>query len=219
MTQKYLKHLIRAYDYPKGWEKFYLKFKYRRNSAFDFIEEFVPKQGYIVDVGCGIGILANILAIGSANRRIHGIDLDARRISLAKRTENRRKNLKFDVADVFDVSIEAADVVIICDLLHHLELSTQKKVLIHVYKELKDEGLLVIKEVDRSNKKWIISFLLDSFTEIMNITKGQKLCYRTGNQFMGIVKRIGFRLNEMKVLNGDITPHIMLLCSKRGGSG
>ena len=42
------------------------------------VERYVPKKGFIVDLGCGHGLFACVLRESSPTRRVLGIDLDPR---------------------------------------------------------------------------------------------------------------------------------------------
>src|SRR5438132_13301334 len=48
------------------------------------VERYVPKKGFIVDLGCGHGLFACVLREGSPTRRVLGIDLDPRKIEVAR---------------------------------------------------------------------------------------------------------------------------------------
>ena len=42
---------------------------------FDKVTEFLPKEGRIVDLGCGYGIFANYMALASDKRDVRAIKL------------------------------------------------------------------------------------------------------------------------------------------------
>src|SRR3989442_6108904 len=63
-----------------------------------FVEPFVPRRGFVVDLGCGHGVFANLLREASEGRRVLGVDADLRKIAIAKLTE--REGLRFEVGDV-----------------------------------------------------------------------------------------------------------------------
>jgi 2-polyprenyl-6-hydroxyphenyl methylase/3-demethylubiquinone-9 3-methyltransferase len=63
------------------------------------LERHAPREGTILDLGCGHGLVANLLALGSPARRVRGIDIDPKKIEAARRTVRDRANIRFDVAD------------------------------------------------------------------------------------------------------------------------
>src|SRR5581483_2890047 len=48
------------------------------------VERYVPKKGFVVDLGCGHGLFACVLREASPTRRVLGIDLDPRKIEVAR---------------------------------------------------------------------------------------------------------------------------------------
>src|SRR3989344_3547087 len=65
------------------------------------IESLLPREGTIIDIGCGEGILDNLLALRAPNRRVIGFDLNARRVRVAESIKKKRgiPNVEFFVAD------------------------------------------------------------------------------------------------------------------------
>ena len=51
-------------------------------APYKLLEELVPKQGLIIDLGCGYGIFSNLLAITSLGRQIIGIELNKKNLSM-----------------------------------------------------------------------------------------------------------------------------------------
>lgn len=108
------------------------------------IDEAIPKNGKIIDFGCGQGLISNHLSKNSG-RQIIGIDFN--KIRLPNSTQ---KNLLFRKADITKISIEKINGAVMSDVLHHLSLIDQQKLLEKIYQNLKKGGILVIKEIDTS---------------------------------------------------------------------
>src|SRR5688572_2964589 len=68
-------------------------------SDLAFVERYVPRHGFIVDIGCGHGLFANVLAEASDARRVLGVDVDERKIAVARATAEGRAALRFEVGD------------------------------------------------------------------------------------------------------------------------
>ena len=92
-----------------------------RLCPFEEIEKHVPKEGKIIDIGCGYGLLANLLVLRSSKRDVVGIDLSVRRISVAQKTTDNRKKIQFKLMDALDLQLGKYDTVIMSDFLHHIE--------------------------------------------------------------------------------------------------
>ena len=72
---------------------------------FEIIEKYVPKEGIVVDLGCGFGSFTNFLAIQSTNRKVIGIDLNEKRILLANKIFGHLSNLNFICSNITDTKI------------------------------------------------------------------------------------------------------------------
>ena len=92
-----------------------------RLCPFEEIESHIPKEGKIIDVGCGYGLLANFLTLRSSKRDVTGIDLSVRRIGAAQETTDSRKNIHFKLINVLDLELREPDAVVMSDFLHHID--------------------------------------------------------------------------------------------------
>src|SRR5213593_3202151 len=64
------------------------------------VERYVPNKGFIVDLGCGHGLFACVLREASPTRRVLGIDLDPRKIDVARGAIQDTQWLRFEVGDI-----------------------------------------------------------------------------------------------------------------------
>lgn len=111
---------------------------------FTEIERALPKSGIIIDLGCGEGLIAFNLSKNS-KRQIIGIDANKKRLP-----KSLQKNLTFINEDITKLPPKKINGAVISDVLHHLSLLDQKKLLNNIYQNLKKNGVLVIKEIDTS---------------------------------------------------------------------
>jgi len=108
------------------------------------IDKNLPEEGKIFDLGCGEGVISKYLA-NNKTRIVIGIDSNRERLS-----KEKTKNLSFENADIRKASFKGSSGVVVSDVLHHLNLKDQKTLLAKIAKELKKGGVLVIKEIDKS---------------------------------------------------------------------
>ena len=66
------------------WEKFLSNFKFWEE-PYEVVEKILPKNGTVLDLGCGEGLLSNYLAIASDKRKITGIEIAPERLERAKK--------------------------------------------------------------------------------------------------------------------------------------
>jgi 2-polyprenyl-3-methyl-5-hydroxy-6-metoxy-1,4-benzoquinol methylase len=147
---------------PFGWwRQFYARFRLAL-SRLDQVEQFLPRAGRLLDLGCGYGVVANYLALASPEREVIGIDLDRRRIAVAQRTAANRENITFIAGDVTQVALPVCDTILMTDVLHHLDFKEQERSLIRLYSMLPANGRLLIQEVNtRPFFKYMCSHIAD----------------------------------------------------------
>lgn len=109
------------------------------NKVFEFIK---GKSGRFLDLGIGMGNLEKKMLDSKLNFIIYGIDISSKSIDFLK------KNLKgvFLVSKVEDIKFDPCsfDVVVMLDVLEHLDERVAKKVLRKVFKLIKFGGNLII---------------------------------------------------------------------------
>lgn len=126
------------------------------------INGIVPSGGTIVDIGCGNGALTHYLSLKSPKRIIKGIDLSKKRITIALNSAKKKKNIEFIYGDATALKLPRVDCYLMVDVLHHIPFHGQEKLLKFLAKSLKDNSILIIKEVDKSNQ---ISYIFSQSVE------------------------------------------------------
>ena len=99
MLSKIPPDLLELYRPMTSRESFYLRTRWRL-CPFERVESLIPKEGSILDFGCGCGLLTNLLALRGPSRSVLAVDLDRDRIRVAERSVKDRKNVRFRCGDV-----------------------------------------------------------------------------------------------------------------------
>lgn len=181
-----------------------------RLCPFEEIEKYVPKEGKIIDIGCGYGLLANFLVLESSKRDVTGVDLSSRRIKAAQETTDSRKNIRFQLMNVLDLEFRERDAVVMSDFLHHIDYRAQEELLAHCYQKLPPGGLLIIEEVDNKPLcKYWFNTIVD---RILNI--GEGIFFRNQREFRELLERVGFKVNIKKADKGLPLSDILYICRK-----
>jgi 2-polyprenyl-3-methyl-5-hydroxy-6-metoxy-1,4-benzoquinol methylase len=100
-----------------------------KHELMDGIHSFfytrIPDKASVLDLGCGRGTVANMIALHS-NASVLGIDLDKTSIEFAQKTYHN-PNLSFIHGDVFkDIpDIPTVDVVVLSSVLEHLKMRAE----------------------------------------------------------------------------------------------
>lgn len=197
------------------WKKIFSKIRFW-DAPYLEVEKLIPKQGKILDLGCGEGFFSNFIAISSEKRSVFGIDIDKKRISQANKG---LKNTKFILGDITKKEIPNADCVIMFHLLHHLPSWISQEILLRKSSnKLKKGGkLIVVEALPGYSYKFFLGFLADLFLVPWLFEKRlySKIFYRKGESWKKFLVSIGFRVKTFTAQKGMPFSHIILICQKK----
>ena len=174
------------------------------------IEQYIPKEGNILDIGCGYGLTSFYLALNSSKRFVLGLELNQNRVILASKI-NHLKNLRFQTANLTGNIKKTFDVILAVDLLPHLSKSDQMKLIIDASKLTKSGKLLIIKDI---NRKFVFGYFWN-FVHDLLIPRSFQLNYLTSETIIGTAKITGFSLMETHHLDNFFYPHILYVFKKQ----
>lgn len=178
------------------------------------IEEYVPRTGNILDLGCGSGIFANILAVGSPERKVFGVDIAGDRIETARKLSRGNPNLEFVTGDVNSIPFERFDVVTLIDLLHHMPYEKQDELMKKIYDKMDENNILIIKDLEKAPYwKYIFHYIQDS------ISCRARLYFRSAGEMEGLLRKTGFQVETVSLADGYPHPHILYKCRKVAKAG
>lgn len=152
------------------------------------IAAHLPKSGVIWDLGCGEGILTNLVARAKPHCQIVGFDRDTHRLEIAKK--NAAHNATFEVRDIFHLPEGMRiDGVIMNDVVHHQPFDQHAMLLANVIRRLRPGGAIIIKEVDRADKADVrMTQYFDS-----KLYPNDVLCFRTSGDWIALLHRLGVK--------------------------
>lgn len=122
---------------------------YRTTLTLDLprLLSFLPEEGKLLEVGCGVGSLSSEIARRRPLLDILGIDIAADSVRLANH-HYARPNLRFECKRLEDIG-GAYDCVLLCDVLHHVERQEHEGLLAACRSILREGGVVVIKDIER----------------------------------------------------------------------
>ncbi len=171
--------------------------------------KYVPEKGDILDLGCGNGIVANILSLGAPERKVYGVDLSVSRIEAASRISSGNPNLEFVAGDVNTVPFERFEIVTLIDLLHHMPYEEQAALLNKIYCKQNEGDLLIIKDLEKAPYwKYIFHYIQDS------ISYRGRLYFRSAEDMEGLLKKTGYQVETVSLASGYPHPHVLYRCKK-----
>jgi len=118
---------------------------------FSVIEAAVPKDGDVLEVGCGHGLLSLYLGLASVSRHVVGVDIDGAKIAEAKEAAGHlhpsEADVSFEAVDAGYVPEGAWDAIVIADVLYLLPEGEEQSLLQRAARALRPGGVLVVKEM------------------------------------------------------------------------
>jgi len=173
---------------------------------FDQIEPFVPRQGKILDFGCGHGIFSALLVKKSLNRKVLGIDPSEHKIKLAQKHYNGIKNLQFKKAYLKDVKRVKYDCIVIIDVLYLLSNKAKLKTLNLAKKLLNKNGVLILKTISH-NPKWLFTLVkLEEklMVKILKYTYSDTLglYFLSEEKYQQLLNKAGFTIIDERLIQG-----------------
>ncbi|NQT90373.1 MAG: class I SAM-dependent methyltransferase [Candidatus Omnitrophica bacterium] len=161
------------------------------HAPYDLAETLVPRQGKIMDLGCGYGFFANLLGLASKKRDVMGVEFSDRKLQYA---DQGVENVRFINEDITKLTVIDCDAIILFHVLHHLHShNQQQRLLKEAYKKLKKGGKLIVVEIDNKPLwKFLFTVAIDATLYI-----GNWFYYRTEKQFIELFERLDFTVEKI----------------------
>lgn len=207
--------VIRNYIYKGPVLEWYTRIKLSLEGNYAPINDLVPREASIVDIGCGYGFLSYMLGFVSPSRKILGIDYDADKIELAENCISKTSNISFVSADATQYNFENADVFILSDVLHYLPEDKQDELIMQCMAKLNEGGKIIIRDADRDNKKrhWGTRYTeFFSTRSGFNKAKNNRLFFFSGNKISALAQSHGFSLHRTE--RSKLTSNIQVVLEK-----
>jgi 2-polyprenyl-3-methyl-5-hydroxy-6-metoxy-1,4-benzoquinol methylase len=176
----------------------------------------VPRHGSILDIGCGFGLFSAYLALSSDGRRVQGIDIDDRKIELARRAAANlppdRVQLSFAVAGG-ELPPGPFDGITIVDVLYLLGPDASAELLDRAVGRLGAGGVLLVKEIDRKPAwKYRLSRVQElAATRVLRITAGEQVSFAPPEHYVERLRRAGLTVSTQRLDRGSIHPHHLII--------
>lgn len=184
---------------------------------FNHLLEYINKNGFILDVGCGNGRLASFLQEKMPDAKYLGMDNNEQFIKIAK---NFNPGSHFIFGDQLDLPVDEnlADTILNVRSFHHLPSKNLRlKSLKEMRKVLKNEGTLIITVWDLWQRKYFFPLIFASLRSILTLGsysyndvfiswgKNHKRYYHayTLKELCGIVKMSGFKIIKTGKIGHD----------------
>lgn len=182
------------------------------HASLSAVEQLLPRQGVVLDLGCGHGIAANLFGLRAPERHVFAIERNPTKAALAR---GRVSNVEITEGDVFAAELPAAGIVTIIDVLHHLESTeAQERLLDRVNALLPAGGTLVLKEVTRARPwRFYATLVLDNLAY-----PGERFFFRYHEEFVALLQQRGFAVEVVPLWHRVPYAHVALIGRKPAAS-
>jgi 2-polyprenyl-3-methyl-5-hydroxy-6-metoxy-1,4-benzoquinol methylase len=203
--------ITRSYESPVIRLYCKVRFTILRQPFLEEIGQYLPHRGRVLDLGCGFGLFSLYFAASAPERRITGIDLNARRVEFARKSAAKLGlgNVCYEAGDVLEWdSRERFDAIYLLDLVHHLPAAQVPPFLAKVRARLKEGGVLVVKDVAPTPRyKMLFTLILDRLMVGM-----EPIRYWPPRELAAVLQRLGFEVVKHRMTDILPYPHILYVC-------
>lgn len=205
--------IISAYS---GIIKLYtiIRFRIIHLRFLEEIEQYLPEEGTILDLGCGFGLFSLFMAACNPRAHVIGVDINRRRLQIAQGAAQKLgiTNVSFIHHDLRawspDRTIAGAYAL---DIFHHLPIASGNQLFRDLFDHLEPRGKFLLKDIDATPRAmllftWLLDFLM---------SPRDHFYYRSSSAWQRELAGIGFAPIYLHYL-WDILPypHILLICDK-----
>lgn len=180
---------------------------------FSELMNIVPPQSKIMDIGCGSGQFALLLAEFLNPAAIGGIEISQELINNANELLDTYKNktdinfFVFNGQTLPDI-IQEYEYIFMIDIIHHIPVSEQTIFINNLYKKMKPGAILILKDIDATSPLVVFNKLHDL---LLAKQISRELSFT--NTFK-ILESAGFKIKSTSKKRMFWYPHFTIICEK-----
>ena len=199
------------------FDTLFLRFYARSKLATDPLYETVARRlrGHrhpIVDVGCGIGLMAFHLREHGFAHPITGVDHDSAKIERAKRAAY--DGIRFMTGDARDATPPGSSVLLL-DVLHYFDAGEQTRILGNVARAVPPGGVVIIRDAVRdASWRYRATFAAELFARGVRWIRAERLHFPTRERIVGAFE--GFDAEVTPLWGATPFNNYLFVFTKRG---
>ncbi len=212
-----------ASHFPTRFYHHYARWKLQTDplyaAVFTTLQHRPPSP--ILDIGCGLGLLAFYLRERGLTTPLHGLDFDLDKISIAQTiAQAYPPALEFHHGDADQSWPDCQGHVCLLDVLQYLDPENQDILLEKAVKHVADDGLLIIRSGLPSNHwRYRVTEFSDRLMNLIRLMKSPPIAYPTQESLEQALARQGMRLQDSRPLYGRTPFNNYLLVFQRSVAG
>jgi len=197
--------------YPGRALQSYVRWKVRSDPAYAAVRDALgARERSLVDVGCGVGLLAFYLREHGYEAHIIGIDFDARKIELARQAATRYRKIDFVTGDARN-PLPRDHTIVFLDILHYFDPASQQQILANAARA--GSWVILRQPVRDSSWRYRLTRLVDALARAFGWMKAESLHYPTREEIVAAFD--GFR-SEIRPLWGRMPYNTYFFVFRRG---
>jgi 2-polyprenyl-3-methyl-5-hydroxy-6-metoxy-1,4-benzoquinol methylase len=209
-----VRRALAAYDDAPRGVRFHTAVR-ARTCPFAELEIRTPREGRVLDVGCGHGLLALVLAVGSPARRVLGVDIDRDKLASAEAAARRAgvANITFEAVEPGWTPSEAFDAITVCDVLYLLGAEAAQGLLSDLTSALAPGGVVLVKEIDVVPRwKYQLARVQELVsTRVTRITDGEEVDFLPPAAIEAVLVGAGLAVEHVPLHRGRPHPHHLVV--------
>jgi len=178
-----------ATQFSQPWLRRYVRGKLRHDRIYPTAYELLrSSKNPILDIGCGVGLLAFYLRERSCRQPVLGLDLDARKIRYGTTVAaGRYDDVELRVHDVQETIPDFSGNVALLDVLHYLPHAEQTALLSHLAGCVAPGGMLIIRDCpsDARPRFWM-TWLAEKFAQAVSWNLNTSLHFPSRSSINGV---------------------------------
>lgn len=210
-SSRLLREIVKSYDSPIVRAYCWGRFQILRLRFLEEVGQYLPTSGTILDVGCGFGLFSLYFAASHPDRRIHGFDLNPRRVETARKSAERLglKNVSFHAENAVNWrGDQEFDAAYMLDIVHHVPRASVDGLLSELRNKMSPNGVLVVKDVaDRPAYKALFTWLLDKAMDFRT-----PVHYWSMDELSGLLRSKALRVFAHQMVDYLPYPHVIYVC-------
>jgi ubiquinone/menaquinone biosynthesis C-methylase UbiE len=158
----------------------YVLWKVKTDPAYHAVFEHLrDRPEPLIDLGCGVGLLAFYLREAGHAAPIIGIDFDERKIDVARVAARRYRDVEFIAGDA-RAPLPDRHSVVILDILQYFDAQSQRGILDNAARAVPPGGKVIIRQALRDRSwRYRLTELVDGAARTMGWMKAENLEFPT----------------------------------------
>lgn len=201
-AKSWKKRVLQRYKNMEAYPRLFARFKVLFDSMFSELPQFLHTSHpieHVLDIGCGYAVPSCAILEWIPQSQIYAIEPNRDRVRVASRVLGSRGAVEWNYAPHLPQVPEPADAALMLDITHYINDDTLLELFRSTFRQLRNNGLLVLRAVIPPSEKASWAFQLASWKR--KLTK-EPVYYRSQETIRNMLLLSGFELHYMAPSEG-----------------